>query len=61
MQEGDARDFGGYLGVLCGDDGDAGDDAMGAAGEETQHAGGVGGVFRLAEDLVVEGDGGVGA
>jgi hypothetical protein len=34
---------------------------MGAAGEKTQHAGGVGGVRGLAEDVVVEGDGGVGA
>ena len=34
---------------------------MGAAGEQTEHSGGVGGVFGLAEDVVVEGDGGVGA
>jgi len=33
---------------------------MGAAGEETQHACGVGGVGGLAEDVVVEGDDGVG-
>jgi hypothetical protein len=42
-----------------GDEGDAGDDAMSAAGEETQHAGGVGGGIWFAEDVVVEGDGGV--
>jgi hypothetical protein len=46
---------------IGGDKGDAGDDAMGAAGEEAEHAGGVGGVGGLAEDLVVEGYGGVGA
>jgi hypothetical protein len=34
---------------------------VGAAGEKTEHAGGVGCVFGLAEDLVVEGYGGVGA
>jgi hypothetical protein len=33
---------------------------MGAAGEEAEHAGGIGGAGGLAEDLVVEGDGGVG-
>ena len=32
---------------------------MGAAGEQTQHPGGVGGVFWLAENVVVEGHGGV--
>jgi len=34
---------------------------MGAAGEQAQHAGGVGGGIGLAEDVVVEGYGGVGA
>ena len=33
---------------------------MGSAGEEAEHSGGVGRVGRLAEDLVVEGYGGVG-
>jgi len=60
-EEGDAGDFGGYLGAGGGDDGYAGDDAVGAAGEQTEHAGGVGWVFGFAEDVVVEGDGGVGA
>jgi len=60
-KEFDGGDFGGYFSGLGGDDGDAGDDAVGAAGEKTQHAGGVGGVRGLAEDVVVEGDGGVGA
>jgi len=40
--------------------GDAGDHLMGSAGEEAEHSGGVGGVGRLAEGLVVEGYGGVG-
>jgi len=59
--EGYGCGFGADLGGGCGDEGDAGDDLMGAAGEETQHAGGVGGVGGLAEDLVVEGYDGVGS
>ena len=39
---------------------DAGDDPVGAALEEGEHATGVGGVFRFAEDEVVEDDGGIG-
>ena len=57
----DGGGFGGDFSVCGGDNGDAGDDAMGAAGEKTKHPGGVGGVFGLAEDLIVEGYGGVGA
>jgi hypothetical protein len=34
---------------------------VGAAGEKTEHAGGVGGVFGFAEDVVVQGYSGVGA
>jgi hypothetical protein len=60
-QEGDGGDFGGYFSVGGGDHGDAGDDAVGAAGKKTEHAGGVGCVLRLAENLAVEGYGGVGA
>ena len=60
-EEADGGDFGGDFGAGGGDDGDAGDDVMGAAGEKTEHAGGIGGVFGLGEDVVVEGDGGVGA
>jgi hypothetical protein len=56
-----AVDFGGDFGGGCGDEGDAGDDAVSASGEQAQHAGGVGGAFGLAEDVVVEGYGGVGA
>ena len=58
--EGDGGGFGGDLGGGCGDKGDAGDDLMGAGGEETQHAGGVGGIGRFAEDVVVKCDDGVG-
>jgi hypothetical protein len=43
------------------DEGDAGDDAVCAAGEKTEHTGSVGGVLGLAEDQVVKSDGGVGA
>ena len=60
-EEADAGDFGGDLSAVGGDDGDAGDDLVGTAGEKAQHAGGVGWAFGLAEDVVVEGDGGVGA
>ena len=60
-EEADCGDFGGDFGAGGGDDGDAGDVVMGAAGEETEHAGGVGFVFGFGEDVVVEGDGGVGA
>ena len=60
-EEADGGDFGGDFGAGGGDDGDAGDDVMGAAGEKTEHAGGVGLVFGFAEDVAVEGDGGVGA
>jgi hypothetical protein len=60
-EESDGGGFGGDFSVCGGDDGDAGDDAMGAAGEKTEHTGGVGGVFGLAEDVIVEGYGGVGA
>jgi hypothetical protein len=60
-EEFDGGDFGGYFSALRRYEGDAGDDAMGAAGEKTQDTGGVGGVFRLAQDVVVEGDGGIGA
>jgi hypothetical protein len=57
----DGGDFSGDLSLFRGDYGDSGDDAMGAAGEQAQHAGGVGGGIGLAEDVVVEGYGGVGA
>ena len=60
-EELDGGGFCGYFDVVGGNEGDAGDDAMGAAGEKTEHAGGVGGVFGLAEDVIVEGYGGVGA
>src|ERR1035437_4295566 len=60
-EEFDGGDFGGYFGGLGSDDGDAGDDAMGAAGEQAQHGGGVALVFGFGEDVVVEGYGGVGA
>jgi len=59
-EEADSGDFGGDFGAGGGDDGDAGDDVMGSAGEKTEDAGGIGIVFRFAEDVVVEGDGGVG-
>ena len=49
------------MSALGSDEGNAGDDSMGAAGEQAQDAGGVGGVFGLAEDLIIEGDGGIGA
>lgn len=39
----------------------AGDDLMRASGEEMQHAGGVGWIGGLAEDLIVDDDDGVGA
>ena len=60
-EEADGGDFGGDFGTGGGDDSDAGDDEMGAAAEKTEHAGGVGFVLGFAEDLAVEGDGGVGA
>jgi hypothetical protein len=59
-EESDGGGFGGDFSVCGGDDGDAGDDTVGAAGEKAEHTGGVGGVFWLAEDVVVEGDGGIG-
>jgi len=54
-------DFRGDFGAVGGDEGYAGDDAVGSAGEKAEHAGGVGGVFGFAEDLVVEDYGCVGA
>ena len=53
--------FGGHFCAGCGNEGYAGDDAVGAAGEEAQHAGGVLWGFGFAEDVVVDGDGGVSA
>jgi len=58
-EKADAGDLGGDFGVVCGDDGDTGDDAMGAARKKAQHAGGVVGVDRFGQDLVVDDDGGV--
>ena len=58
-EELDGGDFGGDFGGGCGDQGDAGENAMGASGEQAEHPGGVGGAFWLAEDVVVESDGGV--
>jgi hypothetical protein len=55
----DGGDFGGDFGGGCGDQRDAGENAMGASGEQAEHSGGVGGAFGLAEDVVVESDGGV--
>ena len=44
------------------DDGDSGDDLMGGSGEQAEHAGCVGGVDGLAEDLSVwRDDDGVGS
>jgi hypothetical protein len=51
--------FGSYFGARGTDDGYAGDDAVGATGEEAEHSGGVFVVFRFAEDVIVEGNGGV--
>ena len=60
-EEADAGDFCSDLGPLRGDNGDAGDGAVSAAGEQPNHACGVGGIRRFSQDLIVEGDGGVGA
>ena len=55
------RHFCGDFGACAGDDGNAGGDAVGAAGEQAQHASGVLAVYRLTEDLIVERNRGVGA
>ncbi len=60
-EEADSGDFGGDLGGLGSNDSDAGNDMMGATGELPQHAHGVGGIFGLGEDQIIEGDGGIGA
>lgn len=64
VREGEEVDGGGLVGGAGGvrsDESDAGEDFVDAAGEEAQHAGSVIGVYGLAEDVAVEGDGGVGA
>lgn len=60
-EKADCGDFGGDFDAFGGDDGNAGDDAMGATGEQTQDAGCFGGAIGLAEDVAVECDGGIGA
>lgn len=60
-KETDGCCFSSYLGCAGGNQSDSGNDTMSAPGEHAQDAGGVGCIFRLAEDVIVEGDGGVGA
>ena len=43
--------FGCDFGALSGDQAYAGDDAVGAAGKQAEHPGGIGGVFGFAENL----------
>src|ERR1035441_3006631 len=54
-EEFDGGNFGDGFSVICGDDGDAGEHAMSAAGEKVQHAGGVGGGFWLGGEVIVGG------